>query len=83
MNFIPTPTQAKAVMSAVNTREFQKWVLGGKRDLFTIECEISEGGKNYCMGMIEMLNDVQCYGYKKAIQALNTILECSESGVKA
>mgnify|MGYP007004760363 CR=1 FL=1 len=75
MNFIPTPSQADIVKNAVNTKEFQKWVINGKVDRFTIECEISMGGLEYCEGMIEMLKEVKCYGYKKAVAVLTSLID--------
>lgn len=78
MNFIPTPTQADIVKNAVNTQEFQKWVTCGKSTRFQIECEISMGGQEYCEGMIEMFNEVKCYGYKKAVAVLTSLINSAK-----
>ena len=74
MNFIPTPSQSAVIAKAINTNEFQKWVVTGKVERFDVEVMIYNGGLEYCNGMIEMLSEVKSYGYKKAIAAFQQII---------
>jgi hypothetical protein len=69
---IPTPTQTETIRKVLNSATCVKWS-GVTYTELELQCRIFDGGKEWCNELVEFLQEIRPYGYKKAITALQNI----------